>query len=115
MTLDGMIKEVGIDGKMKEKEKQTLGDVIAEKSARGRGKGKRLTRPVLGRRDFRSDSLVPCELSEENSSKVEWLTVLNLFLVQKKDEVAYEAWMYKCKGRRFVNSFVLRNITSLKI
>lgn len=46
MTLDGMIKEVGIDGKMKEKEKQTLGDVSAEKSARGRGKGKRLTRPV---------------------------------------------------------------------
>lgn len=84
MTLDGMIKEVGIDGKMKERQKQTLGDVSAEKSARGRGKGRRLTRPILGRRDFRSDSLVPCKLSEENSSKVEWLTVLNLFLVQRK-------------------------------
>lgn len=95
--------------------KRTLGDFSAEKSARGKGKGRRLTRPVLGRRDFQSDSLVPCELSEENSSKVEWLTVLDLFLVQKKDEELHEAWMYKCKGRIFVNSFVLRNITSLKI
>lgn len=115
MTLDGMIEEVGIDSKMKERQKQTLGDFSAEKSARGKGKGRRLIRPILGRRDFQSDSLVPCELSEENSSKVEQLTVLNLFLVQKKDEEVYEAWMYKCKGRIFVNSFVLRNITSLKI